>query len=230
MERSRMETFPASGKSRLSSPQRPAFPTSKPGSRLLQGKIWNSHRFRCSWLGFLIALDWVTSQMHVNRRIQVSIEDLERKLEKLETACGPPVNLIMLQVPSIQSWSTEKVSNMKHNKHKFSFRYINFLKVHGKNDDCPGRWNFKVVWQLLSMLDLCTLLMSSWRSPSPIVLFVRAWRRFFGSSWEHVIGQLPCTALRIIICILQSMADGCAHCPYFHCIPWQGSCAQQKVS
>jgi len=30
--------------------------------------------------------------------IQVSIEDLERKLEKLETACGPPLNLIMLQM------------------------------------------------------------------------------------------------------------------------------------
>jgi len=30
--------------------------------------------------------------------VQVSIEDLERKLIKLETACGPPLNLIMLQM------------------------------------------------------------------------------------------------------------------------------------
>ena len=69
----------------------------------------------------------------------------------------------------------------------------------GKNDDCSVRWNFKVAWQLLSMLDLCILLMSSWRSPSPIVLFVLGWRRFFESSWEHAIGQLLSTALQQII-------------------------------
>ena len=54
MERWHMETYPANGKSRLSSPLRLAFPTSKQESRLLQGKISNSHRFR-SLLGFLIA-------------------------------------------------------------------------------------------------------------------------------------------------------------------------------
>ena len=48
----------------------------------------------------------------VDQHIQVSIEDLERKLEKLETACGPPVNLIMLQVSRVQ-YSTEKTANMK---------------------------------------------------------------------------------------------------------------------
>lgn len=47
-------------------------------------------------------LGWVTSRLDVDQHIQVSIEDLERKLEKLETACGPPVNLIMLQVPLVQ--------------------------------------------------------------------------------------------------------------------------------
>ena len=50
----------------------------------------------------MIAGDQVTVQMGVDQLIQVSIEDLERKLEKLETACGPPVNLIMLQVPLVQ--------------------------------------------------------------------------------------------------------------------------------
>ena len=61
---------------------------------------------------------------------QVSIEDLERKLIKLETACGPPLNLIMLQV-------------LEPLKHENINDYI--------------RWSFKVVWQPLSMLDLCKL-------------------------------------------------------------------------
>ena len=106
MVRSHTETYPANGKWRLSSPLRLAFPTSKQGSKLLQGKISNSHRFR-SWIGFLIAWDWVICQLHVDQSLQVSIEDLERKLEKLETACGPPVNLIMLQVHLVQNWCTE---------------------------------------------------------------------------------------------------------------------------
>ena len=79
------------------------------------------------------------------------------------------------------------------------FVVIDWSKSWNKNDDCSVRWNFKVVWQLLSMLDLCILLMSSWRSPSLIVLFVLGWRRFFESSWEHVIGQLPSTALHQIM-------------------------------
>ena len=114
MERSHMETYPASGKWRLSSPLRLAFPTSKQGSKLLQGKISNSHRFR-SWLGFLIAC-----QLYVDQSIQVSIEDLERKLEKLETACGPPVNLIMLQVHLVQNWCTKDSF-----KYEAKFWYIN---------------------------------------------------------------------------------------------------------
>ena len=61
---------------------------------------------------------------------QVSIEDLERKLNKLETACGPPLNLIMLQV----------LEPLKH-----------------ENINDHDRWSFKVAWQLLSMLDLCKL-------------------------------------------------------------------------
>ena len=195
MERWHMETYPANGKSRLSSPLRLAFPTSKQESRLLQGKISNSHRFRFL-LGFLIAWEGLSclstacwpAHSGFNWRSWAQIGEVGNCLRPTYKSYHAPGSLApkMNWIKSQAIWSNVK------------YHY------------CNGRWNFKVVWQLLSMLDPCTLLTSSWRSPFLIVLFVLGWRRFFESSWEHVIGQLPSTAFLIIIGLLQ-----------FYCMRWQ---------